>query len=150
MLALAGQLRGESVADQKLELLRRVPLFAGLRDPDLNQVGRLVDELDVPSGTPLTREGQLGHEFFVIVSGRVAVERDGRKVNELGPGDFLGEIALIDGRPRSATVTTEEPTRLLVLAHREFRTLLDTFPQIARPVLEALARRVRDTDPQTL
>jgi CRP-like cAMP-binding protein len=136
------------MADRKLDLLRRVPLFAGLRDADLTQIERLADEVDVPSATSLTREGQFGHEFFVIVEGRVRVERDGRKINELGPGDFVGEIALIDGRPRTATVTTEAPTRLLVLAHREFRTLLDSFPQIERQVLVALAHRVREADPQ--
>jgi CRP-like cAMP-binding protein len=136
------------MADRKAELLRRVPLFRGLGASDLAEVERLADEVEVPSETPLTREGQLGHEFFVIVDGRARVERGGRKVNELGPGDFLGEIALIDGRPRSATVTTEEPSRLLVLAHREFRTLLDGFPEIERKVLEALARRVRDADPE--
>jgi CRP/FNR family transcriptional regulator, cyclic AMP receptor protein len=136
------------MADRKVDLLRRVPLFAGLGDGDLREVARLADEVDVPAGTALTREGQLGHEFFVIVEGRARVNRNGRKVNELGPGDFLGEIALIDGRPRSATVTTEEPTRLLVLAHREFRSLLDNFPKIERQVLQALADRVRQADPE--
>jgi len=136
------------VADQKLDLLRRVPLLSGLGDGDLRQIERLADEVDVPAGTKLTREGEIGHEFFVIITGRVRVERDGRKVNDLGPGDFLGEIALIDGRPRSATVVTDEPSRLLVLAHREFRTLLDSYPQIERQVLQALAGRVRDADPE--
>jgi CRP-like cAMP-binding protein len=136
------------MADRKVDLLRRVPLFAGLGDGDLREVARLADEVDVPAGTALTREGQLGHEFFVIVEGRARVDRNGRKVNELGPGDFLGEIALIDGRPRSATVTTEEPTRLLVLAHREFHSLLDDFPKIEGQVLQALADRVRQADPE--
>jgi CRP/FNR family cyclic AMP-dependent transcriptional regulator len=135
------------MADRKIELLRRVPLFAGLRDNDLNEVGRLTDEVDVPANTALTREGRIGHEFFVILSGRVRVEHDGRTINSLGPGDFLGEIALVDGRPRSATVTTEEPTRLLVLAHREFTSLLDSYPSIRAPVMRALAERLRQVDP---
>jgi CRP-like cAMP-binding protein len=136
------------MADKKLELLRRVPLFADLRGDAFSQIEQLVDEVEVPAGTALTREGQLGHEFFVIVEGRVRVEHDGRRVNELGPGDFLGEISLIDGRPRSATVITEEPSRLLVLAHREFDSLMDRYPQIRAQVLTALAQRVREADPK--
>jgi CRP/FNR family cyclic AMP-dependent transcriptional regulator len=135
------------MAERKIDLLRRVPLFARLRDSDLGEVERLTDEVDVPADTALTREGRIGHEFFVILSGRVRVERDGKIINSLGPGDFLGEISLIDGRPRSATVTTEEPTRLLVLAHREFRSLLDNYPGIREPVMQALAERLREADP---
>ncbi len=135
--------------DAKLELLRLVPLFAGLGRHELEEIERLVDEIDVPAGKVLTTQGRSGAEFFVIVSGSARVERDGVIVRTLGDGDFLGEIALIDGRPRSATVTVETPARLLVLAHREFDSLLDRFPTIQRKVLDALAHRVRQTEPET-
>jgi CRP/FNR family cyclic AMP-dependent transcriptional regulator len=135
--------------DAKVELLRRVPLFAGLGGRDLEEVARLVDEVDVPAGHVLTTQGQSGAEFFVIVSGSARVDRDGVKVMTLRDGDFLGEISLIDGRPRSATVTAETPLQLLVLAHREFHSLLDRFPTIQRAVLNALAERVRRTEPET-
>lgn len=135
--------------DGKLDLLRRVPIFASLKTHDLELVGRLADEIDVPAGRALTREGEIGHEFFVIVDGRVRVERNGKLLNTLGTGDFLGEIALVDGRPRTATATTEGPARLLVLAHREFASLLAEYPTIQIEVLQALAQRVRHLDPDS-
>jgi CRP/FNR family transcriptional regulator, cyclic AMP receptor protein len=134
--------------DEKLELLRRVPLFAGLGGREIEEVGQLVDEVDVPEGTVLTTEGRTGNEFFVIVAGAVRVEREGVRVATLRDGDFLGEISLLDGRPRSATVTAESPSRLLVLSHREFDSLLDRFPTIQRAVLAALADRVRRVEPE--
>ena len=136
------------MATSKRDLLRRVPLFAGLGDRDLGEIEQLVDEIDVPAGTRLTREGAFGQEFFVIIEGRVLVERDGRELNTLGPGDFLGEIALLDGKPRMASVTTTEPSRLLVIGHREFHSLLDTRPDIRLRVLEALAERIRAAEPE--
>ena len=135
------------MADTKRDLLRRVPLFAGLRDRELSEIERLVDEIDVPAERHLTREGGTGHEFFVIVTGSARVERQGRRLTTLGPGDFLGEIALVDGKPRSATVITEEPSRLLVLAHREFHSLLDQRQEVRLRVLEALAQRIRSQAP---
>jgi CRP/FNR family cyclic AMP-dependent transcriptional regulator len=76
------------------------------------------------------------------------VERDGQRLNTLGTGDFFGEIALIDGGPRTATVTTEEPTRLLVITHREFHSMMDEFPEVAAQVLNALAHRIRRLEPE--
>jgi CRP/FNR family transcriptional regulator, cyclic AMP receptor protein len=135
--------------DQKLELLRRVPLFAGLGRRDLAEVGRLADQIDLPAGRVLTREGRSADEFFLIVDGSVRIERGGRTVNRLGSGDFLGEIALIDGGPRTATTTVEEGGRFLVVGHREFHSLLEQFPKIQLAVLEAMAHRVRDLDPDS-
>lgn len=134
--------------DQKLELLRRVPLFAGLDRHGLEEVGRLADEVDVRAGRELTRQGEAAEEFFVVVSGSVRVERDGRTIRNLGDGDFFGEIGLVDGGPRTATVTAESDCRLLVVAHREFHALLDRFPAIQVAVLQALAERVRRTEPE--
>jgi CRP/FNR family transcriptional regulator, cyclic AMP receptor protein len=136
--------------NEKVELLRRVPLLAGLSTKDLEEVQRLTDEVDVPAGRELTTQGRAGEEFFLIVSGRVGVVRNGVRVRTMGDGEFLGEIALVDGRVRSATVTTETPTRVIVLGHREFSTLLERFPAIQAAVLRALAERVRRTEPETV
>ncbi len=135
------------MSSAKRKLLERVPLFAGLRGRDLEEIERLVDEVDLRERVELTRQGTTGQEFFIIVEGAVRVERDGRLLNRLGPGDFLGEIALIDGKPRMATVTTEEPSRLLVVGHREFHSLLDRRPGVRLKVLEALAERIRNNEP---
>jgi CRP/FNR family cyclic AMP-dependent transcriptional regulator len=133
--------------DRKLEMLRRVPLFAGLNERGLEDVGRLTDEIDLPAGTTLMQQGTTGHDFFLILDGTVSIERDGKVVNRLGEGEFFGEIALLDGRPRSASVKTETSSRLLVLGHREFNSLVDEFPEVRIAVLQALAQRVRRLEP---
>lgn len=133
--------------DQKLELLKGVPLLAGLGKHEIEEVGRLAEEVDVGAGHVLMREGASGSEFFVIVDGAVRIDRGGTTVRTLRAGDFLGEIALIDNGPRTATATTESPAKLLVVAHREFHSLMDQFPTIRTCVLEALASRVRNLDP---
>ena len=130
-------------ADEKLEQLRRVPLFAALGRRELEELGSLADEIDVTDGRVLTRPGETGHEFFVVLDGTVEVDVGGRVVSQLGKGDFLGEIALIDGKPRTATTRAIGPTRLLVVGHREFHQLMDDFPTVKTCVLEALAERVR-------
>jgi CRP-like cAMP-binding protein len=135
--------------DQKLELLRRVPLFAGLGGRELEEVGRLADEVDLPDGRQLTIEGRTANEFFVIIDGTVRIDRGGQTVRHLRDGDFLGEIALVDGGPRTATATTEGPGRYLVVGHREFHSLLERFPSIQLAVLQAVAQRVRDLDPES-
>jgi CRP/FNR family cyclic AMP-dependent transcriptional regulator len=135
--------------DEKLELLRRIPIFSGFDKRRLERLGMLADEVDVPAGKALMRQGEIGADMMVIVSGRVAVERDGQRLNTLGAGDFFGEIALLDGGPRTATVTSEEATRLLVLSHREFHALMDEFPEVAGQVLAALAHRIRRLEPDT-
>lgn len=134
--------------DDKLELLKRVPLLAGLGRKEVEEVGRLAEEIDVPAGRVLMREGQSGQEFFVVVTGSVLIERGGHALRSLGPGDFLGEIALIDDGPRTATATTETSSKLLVLAHREFHSLMDQFPSVRGAVLQALAMRVRKLEPE--
>lgn len=133
--------------DQKLELLRQSPFLAGLSRKDLEAVGRLADEVDIPAGRVLMREGDIGHEFFVIVNGAVDIERGGEHVRTMGPGEFFGDIALITERPRTATVTVKENATLLVLGHREFHALLDQFPSIRLSVLESIALRLRALEP---
>ena len=133
----------------KLAMLRGVPLFVGLDEDELQAVGALCDEVDMPAGHELIREGAFGDEFFLILEGDVRVHRSGTTLRVLGAGDFLGEIALSDHSRRTASATCETPTRLLVLAHREFHSLLDAQPDIRVHVHEALARRLRDLQPDS-
>ncbi len=138
----------EVTMDAKTKMLSRVPLFAGLGERALEQVAGLADEVDVAAGTTLTHEGATGGEFFIIIDGGVEITRAGGVLNTLGPGDFLGEIALVDGGPRTATARTTSASRLLVLASREFHTLLADQPEVRLGVLQALAARVRRLDAQ--
>lgn len=126
----------------KLELLKRVPLFADCTRRELEAVAAVADELDLPAGRELTKEGARGAEFIVIAEGAADVRRRGRKVNTLGGGDFLGEIALLTGTPRTATVQTTAPSRLLVLTAAAFRKVLRDTPSLQLKVLDALARRL--------
>lgn len=130
----------------KLELLQQVPLFAGCSKRELQEISRLADEVDVPVGYELTSEGASGQELVLIVDGAAEVRRRGRKVNTVGSGDFVGEIALVTDVPRTATVTTTEPSHLLVLTRRDFRSLMKRVPSIQLKVLEALASRLPATD----
>jgi CRP-like cAMP-binding protein len=134
--------------DQKLELLKRTPLLSALGRRELEEVERLVDEVDVPAGKVLMREGDAGREFFVLVTGTVAIDRGGTRVRTLESGDFFGEIALLAEGPRTATATTEGPATLLVLGHREFHSLMDKYPAIRTCVLDALAKRIRNLEPE--
>jgi CRP/FNR family transcriptional regulator, cyclic AMP receptor protein len=136
--------------DPKLELVAAVPLFAGFNRREIEAVGRLMDEVDVKAGRVLMREGASGREFFIVVSGSVRVERNGRKVNELGPGDFLGEIALIDRGPRTATAVASDACRLLVLDIGGFRTLVSKYPTVQGKIMKALAERLREAQPRAV
>jgi CRP-like cAMP-binding protein len=132
--------------DEKLDLLHSVPLFAGLDRRPLERLGMLTEEVDVPAGKVLMRQGEHGDDLMLIVSGEVGVERDGARLNQLGPGDFFGEIALVAGGPRTATVTAEAPTRLLVVNHRDFHAMMEEFPEVAVKVLTTLAHRLRSLE----
>ncbi len=132
--------------DGKLDLLERVPLFSGISRADLESLGAIADELDVPAGKQLTREGYHEGYFFIIESGTVRIERGGKAINTIGAGDFLGEIALLDGGPRTATATTETPCRLLSLTYHMFHELLETSPPIRSAILEAVGQRLRAMD----
>jgi CRP-like cAMP-binding protein len=129
-------------SDAKIDLLRRVPLFAGLSNRDFKQIASVADEIDFPAGKVLIQEGERGREFFVLVDGTVDVERGGEHVDTMGPGDFFGEMALLTHTPRNATVTTTSPVRALVLTDRQFRALLDQSPSVQVKVLLALAERL--------
>ena len=128
----------------KIELLKRVPLFERCSQRELTEIARLADELDLPKARDLTREGAGGFEFLVLVEGEADVLRKGRVVNELGPGDFVGEIALVTGQPRTATVRTRGPARILVVSATGFRALMHDVPSIQDKVLAAITARIPD------
>jgi len=132
--------------DEKLALLKTVPLFAMCDAREVERLGMLVEEVDLPAGRVLFKQGDTAQELFIIVSGEVRVERDGAVLNLCGPGEIFGEIALVAGGPRTATVTCVTDCRLLVLGRREFHSLMDEFPGLKMRVLETLARRVRTLD----
>ena len=129
----------------KIELIKRVPLFASASKSELEEIASIADEIDLPEGKQVIREGEPGREFLVIVEGSADVDRGGRKIATLGPGDFAGEIALIAKMPRTATITTTSPVRALVITDRAFRQLLEHSPQIQIGVLSALAERLAPT-----
>jgi CRP-like cAMP-binding protein len=128
--------------DAKVELIRQVPLFSRCSKKELQEIAKLADEVDLKEGKQLTREGDRGREFFVLLDGAAEVRRKGRKIRSLGKGDFLGEIALVSKAPRTATVTLTEPTRALVITAASFDRLMRQSPDIQRGVLEALAERL--------
>jgi CRP/FNR family cyclic AMP-dependent transcriptional regulator len=130
--------------DAKVDLLRRVPLFAGCSKRELGEICTLTDEISLPEGATLITEGKQGHEFFVLVDGRVVVSRSGRKVKDLADGDFFGEMSLVSSRPRNATVTATSPVRVLVVHEQAFRRLLHDSPSIQLKVLQTLADRAAE------
>lgn len=130
--------------DTKVRALKSAPLFEGLSRKELAQLARVSEDLEVEPGTVLCKQGEIGHEFFVIVEGKVKVTRNGRRVALRGGGEFVGEIALLEEIPRTATVTAETPLRLFVLTRRDFRYLLDENPSVERKVMRALARRLAE------
>ena len=136
--------------DEKLELLKRTPLLAGLGRKDIEEVGRLVDEVDLKAGYVLMREGDIGREFFVIIDGQVRIDKGGTTIRTMGSGEWLGDIALVTEGPRTATATTETPCRLLVLNHGAFHQLMDQYPSIRLCVLDAMAKRIRDLDTESV
>jgi CRP-like cAMP-binding protein len=126
----------------KVEALKRAPLFDGLSRKQLGELAKVAEDVDLDSGAVLCREGKRGQEFFVIMDGEAEVTRKGKRVATCGPGEFLGEIALIEDVPRTATVTAKTPIRFFVITRQSFLRLLDEQPGVERKVLLALARRL--------
>jgi len=129
--------------DGKIELLKSVPLFSHCSKKQITEIAKIADLVEEPAGTELIREGTAGNEFMVIVQGAVDVRRKGRKINHLGAGEFIGEMALISGAPRNATVTTTEDSWLLVVTGREFWALLDRAPDLQKSLIKALGERLQ-------
>ena len=132
-------------SNAKADLLKTVPLFAECTKGELRKLAAIADELDIREGTVLTREGRTAREFFVLVEGTVRVTKNGRKLAELGPGDWLGEIALLTKAPRTATATATSPVLTLVIVDRDFRRVLTEIPSIAMKMLKSVAERLART-----
>ena len=134
------------MADRKLEHLANVRMFSALSKKELNLVSRAADVVTVKPGTELVTEGTTGHEFFLIMSGEAAVRRAGRKVATLHPGDYFGELALLDRGPRSATIVAESELEVAVIGQREFMAVLDQVPGVSHKLLVTMAHRLREAD----
>jgi len=126
--------------------LKSIWLFSGCSGSELRKIRSSLDSVAVPAGKVLVEEGRIGQEFFIIVDGTAKVTRNGRKVATLGPGSHFGELALLDRRPRSASVISETDMDVLVMSQRQFNGLLESVPTIARKMLSALATRLREAD----
>jgi CRP-like cAMP-binding protein len=123
------------------ELLAEVPLFQGLSKKHLKQVSGLTTRIDAPAGKELTREGEAGHEFILILEGDVEIRRGDEVIATRGAGDYIGEIALLEHQPRTATVVATTPVVLDVIGQREFATLLDDEPEIGERIKATAAER---------
>ncbi len=126
----------------KIELLKRIPLFSGCSKSELAAIAMIADEIDVPAGKTLIREGDTGREFFVLVEGTVEVRQKGRKLPTKGDVGFFGEISLLSNSPTTASVTTTSAVSALVITPQSFRGLLKRSPGIQLKVLSALAERL--------
>ena len=126
----------------KIDVLKKVPLFGGLSKRSLTELAKIADEIDLRGGKEMTTQGSRGREFFVLLEGEADVLKDGRRINQMGPGDFFGEIALVSDTPRTATVTATSPVRALVITDRSFKRLMADTPEIQSKVLSALAARL--------
>jgi CRP-like cAMP-binding protein len=121
-----------------------VPLFERCSKRDLAKIGAIAEEIEYPAGTPVVREGDPGSELFIVVDGEVDVRSGARKLATLGAGNYFGEIALITGSARTATVTTGTPVRALVITGRAFRKLLQDSPEIQFKVLQEVGERLEE------
>ena len=137
-------------ADAKLDHLANVRLFSSLNKKELRLVGRASDEIAVKAGAEIVKEGAAGHEFFLVLAGTATVRRNGRKVATLGPGEYFGELSLLDRGPRSATVIADTDMELVVLGQREFTGVLEEVPEVAHKLLINMAARLRDADTKAL
>ncbi len=129
-----------------LDRLGSVPMFAACTRRELSQIARACDEIAVGQGSVIVEEGAAGHDFYLILEGRASVLHGSSEVASLGPGQFFGELSLLDGEPRNATVRAKTSMTLLVLGTREFSAVIDSWPGVARKMLVQMARRLRKAD----
>ena len=129
-----------------IEKLRKVALFSSCSQRDLQRIARAGDEVLVPAGNVLMEQGDMGREAYVILEGTAVVRRNKRKIADLGPGESVGELSLLDLGPRTATVEAGTDLRVMVLTARSFTGLLDDSPALARKLLASMASRVRELD----
>ena len=131
---------------ERQELLEKVSMFAACNKRELGKLASVARERRVPSGTVLTKEGEPGDEFFVVAEGMAEASIRGRKVGSIPAGSFFGELSLLDQGPRTATVTAELPTRLLVINAHDFSGVLSEVPSISLKIMRGLATRIRSAD----
>ena len=131
---------------RRLELLGRVWLFEQCSRKELNVLEAATTEMELPAGKLLTKQGEIGRHFMVIVEGEVEVTRDGTQIAVLGPGAFFGEMSLLDGKPRAATAITRAPTHVLMLTSEAFNEVLTTMPSVDRKLLTVVAGRLREVE----
>ena len=134
--------------DRRIETLAAVDLFAGCSKTELRELASITTEIDAALGDVLCREGGTGRECYVVIEGEAAVTIDGDEIDVVGPGGFFGEMALLDGGPRVATVTATTPMRLLVMSRAEFVDVLTDVPSVARKILVAVGGRLRTAHAQ--
>lgn len=132
--------------DQYLAHLAEVPMFSACTKKELAVVARNADEIAFAPGTELVREGEQGQEFFILMSGKASVTRRGREIAVVGPGDWFGELALLDKAPRNASVKAVTDVTVIVLSQRAFKGLLAEVPTIASRLLTGMARRLHELD----
>jgi CRP/FNR family cyclic AMP-dependent transcriptional regulator len=135
--------------DRRVELLQAVSLFGDVDETGLAGIAATAIEVDFPAGRAIVRQGEVGTGFYLISAGRARVVRDGATIAELGPGEFFGELSLLDGRPRIATVTAVEPTTCLAIASWDFETLLHAQPGVAIAILRGVAGRLREVSDES-
>jgi CRP/FNR family transcriptional regulator, cyclic AMP receptor protein len=137
---------GRISQDDKIDRLEDVGLLSGCSRRQLRAIARISEVIEVPAASVLARAGQPGEEFFLILDGSARVEVSPRKRSRLEPGQYFGEMSLLDGGPRSASVTAETPLRLLVIKRRDFTTLLREAPELTQSLLATLSQRVRQAE----
>lgn len=142
---VGGSLGVMATAPKALDL-KSIWLFSGCSAAEIRKIRSSLEEVDVQPGKVLVEEGTVGREFFLVVEGTAEVSRNGRKVATLGPGSHFGELALLDRRPRSASVVSETDMTLLVLSQRHFNAVIEAVPSISRKLLAAMATRLRESD----
>jgi len=130
-------------SSQKIDLLKKVPLFSNLSQRHLGEIGKHADQVQVEKGRVLVQQGKIGWDFIFIVEGKARVEKDGKVIRQLSGGDFFGEISLIDGEPRTSTVIAETDMTLLIVHKTSFDHLLDAIPGLQRKILIFLCQYLR-------
>jgi len=130
--------------DRKSELLSAARLFDGVDADGMDRIAAVAVQVDFPAEHVVARQGEIGTGFFIVVSGTARVVRDGETIATIGPGDFFGELSVLDGRPRVAQVTTITPTTCLALASWDFEAVLLEEPKVALAILKGLATRLRE------
>jgi CRP/FNR family cyclic AMP-dependent transcriptional regulator len=130
----------------KIDQLRGVQMFSACTDKELAQIARACDELAVEADAILVEEGTAGEDFYLVGTGEADVTRGGRHLATLGPGQYFGELSLLDDAPRNASVTARTPMTLIRLRRREFSAVLDSWPGVAHKLLQQMARRLHEAD----